>query len=43
MCHGRGLQGTSAEARDKAVVAFHEMIAAFERQLGRIHEEFQLG
>jgi hypothetical protein len=43
MCRVRGLEGTSGEAREKALVAFHERIAALERQLGRIHEQFQLG
>ncbi len=37
------LQGTSGEAREKAVVAFYDRMAVFERQLARIHDEFQLG
>jgi hypothetical protein len=43
MCRASGMQGTSAEAREKAVGAFHEKFAVLERQLGRIHEEFRLG
>jgi hypothetical protein len=37
------LQGTSAEAKEKAVAAFYERMAVLERQLGRIYEELQLG
>jgi hypothetical protein len=43
MCRDRGQQATSSEARDKAIVAFHERIAVLEHQLGRIHEDFRLG
>jgi hypothetical protein len=35
--------GTSGEARDKAVAAFYERMAAMERQLARIHEDLRLG
>jgi len=43
MCRTDGLQGTSSEAREKAVAAFHERMVALERQLGRIYEDFRLG
>ena len=43
MCQIGTLAGTSAEAREKAIAAFHERLAALERQLGRIHDELQLG
>jgi hypothetical protein len=34
--------GTSAEAKEKAVAVFYERLASMERQLSRIYEEFQL-
>lgn len=37
------VKSSSAEAKDKAVVAFHDRLAALEGQLARIHEELQLG
>ncbi len=37
------LRGTSAEAKEKAVVAFYERLAALEGQLGRIQENLLLG
>jgi hypothetical protein len=37
------LQGSSAEAKEAAVAAFHECMAALERQLGRISEGLRLG
>jgi hypothetical protein len=37
------LRGASGEAKEKAVAAFHERMAALERQLGLIHESLQLG
>jgi len=43
MCQIGTLAGTSAEAKETAVAAFHERLAALERQLGRIHDELQLG
>ena len=43
MCQIGNLGGTSAEAKETALVAFHERLAALERQLSRIHEELQLG
>lgn len=39
----RGMTSSSAEAKQKAIVAFHERLAVLEQQLGRIHEELQLG
>jgi hypothetical protein len=43
MCRVDGLTGTSAEAKEKAVTAFHERMVALEQQLGRIQEELRLG
>jgi hypothetical protein len=43
MCQIGNLGGTSGEAKEIAIAAFHERLAALERQLGRIHEELQLG
>jgi hypothetical protein len=37
------LDGTSAEAKDKAVAAFYERMAVLQLQLGQILEDFQLG
>jgi hypothetical protein len=37
------LDGTSAEAKENAVTAFHERMVVAERQLGRIFEDLQLG
>ena len=37
------LNGTSAEAKERAVVAFYERLMILEGQLGRIHEELRLG
>ena len=37
------LGGTSAEAKDKAITAFHERLTVLERQLARIHEDLRLG
>ena len=37
------LHGTSAEAKEKAVIAFYDRLLVLERQLGRIQEELQLG
>lgn len=34
--------GTSAEAKEKAVAVFYERLASMERQLSMIYEEFQL-
>jgi hypothetical protein len=43
ICQVGTLNGTSAEAKDKAVAAFHERMAVLERQLGRIQEDLRLG
>jgi len=37
------LAGTSAEAKDRAVLAFHERLVVLENHLGRIQEELRLG
>lgn len=37
------LQGSSVEAKGKALEAFHEKMIILERQLGRIQEELLLG
>jgi hypothetical protein len=37
------LNGTSPEAKDKAVAVFYESLVIAERRLGRIHEELELG
>ena len=38
-----GLQGSSDEAKEKAVAAFHARLTTLERHLGRICEDVQLG
>ena len=43
MCKVFKVNGTSAEAKDKAVAACYERMAARERQLGRIQEDLQIG
>jgi hypothetical protein len=43
MCTAGSLNGTSSEAREKAVIAFYERMVVFERQLGRIQEDLRLG
>jgi hypothetical protein len=43
MCQVGTLTGTSAEAKERAVAAFYERLAALERQLARIQEELRLG
>jgi hypothetical protein len=43
MCRAGGLEGTSSAAREQAVAAFHERMAAMERVRGRVHDEFRLG
>jgi hypothetical protein len=37
------LHGTSGEAKEKAVAAFHERLVALEEQLRRIQENLRLG
>jgi hypothetical protein len=43
ICKVGNLNGTSSEAKEKAVAAFYEQVIILERQLGRIQEELQLG
>jgi hypothetical protein len=43
ICAVGNLNGTSLEAKDKAVTVFYERLRSLERQLDRIHEELQLG
>ena len=43
MCKVDALNGTSAEAKEKAVVAFYDRMVILEHQLGRIQEDLQLG
>lgn len=37
------MKGTSAEAKDRALAAFHDRLARMERELGKIQEELMLG
>jgi hypothetical protein len=37
------LNGTSAEAKDKAITLFYERLTALEKQLARILEDLRLG
>ena len=43
MCQAGSMNGTSAEAKERAVRAFYERMVIVERQLGHIQEEFRLG
>ena len=43
MCQVGNLNGTSAEAKEKAIVAFYERLTVLERQLGRIQDDLQCG
>jgi hypothetical protein len=43
VCQVNGPKGTSGEAKEKAITAFYERMAALELELARIHEELQLG
>jgi hypothetical protein len=43
MCAVGSLNGTSAEAKERAVTAFYERMVVLERQLDRIQEDLQLG
>jgi hypothetical protein len=43
MAQAGGLNGTSAEAKDKAVADFYEQLVILERRLARIHDDLQLG
>jgi hypothetical protein len=42
MCGIVGPTGTSAEAKERAVAAFHEQLVVVESQLARIHDELRL-
>jgi hypothetical protein len=42
MCQVDTLNGTSTEAKEKAVAAFYEWMVTAQRQLGRIQEALQL-
>jgi hypothetical protein len=42
MCQIRSLNGSSAEAKERAVTAFYQQMLVVERQLGRIHEDLRL-
>ncbi len=42
MCQVATLNGTSAEAKEKAVTVFYERMVIVESQLSRIHEDFRL-
>jgi hypothetical protein len=42
MCQVGGLNGTSAEMKERAVTAFHERMALLESQLARIQEDLRL-
>ena len=43
MCNVGSLNGSSAEAKDRAVTAFYERLLVVESQLGRIHDDLRLG
>jgi hypothetical protein len=43
MCQVGSLNGTSAEAKERAVTAFYERMVVVESQLGRIEEDLRLG
>jgi hypothetical protein len=43
ICAVGDLNGTSTEAKDKAVAVFYERLSALERQLSRIQEDLELG
>jgi hypothetical protein len=43
ICRLDSLRGSSAEAKEKAIAAFHARMTALERQLGCICEELKLG
>ena len=43
MCQIGDLGGSSGEAKERAIAAFQERLAALEHQLSRIHDELQLG
>jgi hypothetical protein len=43
MCQVDSRNGTSGEAKERAVTAFYERLATLESQLGRIQEALRLG
>jgi hypothetical protein len=43
MCQIGTMNGTSSEAKEKAVTAFYERLLALEQQLSKIQENLQLG
>jgi hypothetical protein len=43
ICQVDSLNGTSAEAKERAVIACYERMVALERQLIRIREDLELG
>jgi hypothetical protein len=43
VCQVGSLKGSSLEAKEKAITAFHERMVVLERQLGHIVEEQRLG
>ena len=43
MCQSGTLDGTSAEAKEKATSAFYDRLGVAERQLARIHDDLRLG
>ena len=42
MCQIASLNGSSAEAKERAVTTFYEQMIVVESQLGRIHGDLQL-
>lgn len=42
MCQAGNSNGASADAKERAIELFYEQMVVLERQLGRIHEDFQL-
>jgi hypothetical protein len=42
MCQVAGLEGASAEAKERAVAAFYDRMVDAERALGHIHEDLRL-
>jgi hypothetical protein len=43
MCQAGSLNGTSVEAKERAVRAFYERMVIVEKQLGLIQEDLRLG
>jgi hypothetical protein len=43
ICRDPGLNGTSAEAKGRAVAAVYERMVLLERQLGQIQDELKCG